>query len=148
MLVHRPPGDAYQAFVDPTITTKFWFTHSTGRLELGKRLRWEWEMYAAATSLEVKVLEPARRIVLEWGLDEQPTTVEWTFTPYRDGSTFITITHSGFTGSGDSVMEQALGSVEGFTLVLASLKAYLEFGVNLNLVADRFPDQLIGPEKS
>jgi hypothetical protein len=30
-------------------------------------------------------------------------------------------------------------STEGFTIVLAGLKAWLEFGIRLNLVADRFP---------
>jgi len=148
MLVHKPPSEVFEAFVDPTITTKFWFTHSTGRLEPGRHLHWEWEMYGAASNLVVKVLEPGRRIVLEWGLDDQPTTVEWTFTPYGDSSTFITITNSGFTGSAESVVEQALGSVEGFSLVLANFKAYLEYGINLNLIADRFPDQIIGRQKS
>jgi len=30
------------------------------------------------------------------------------------------------------------GSTEGFTLVIAGAKAYLEHGLQLNLVADRF----------
>lgn len=35
-----------------------------------------------------------------------PTTVEWRFTPYGDGSTFVSITNSGFTGTGDEVVER------------------------------------------
>jgi hypothetical protein len=31
------------------------------------------------------------------------------------------------------------GSTEGFSLVLAGLKAFLEHNIRLNLVADRFP---------
>ena len=38
----------------------------------------------------------------------------------------------GASGSGTS-------TTEGFTLVLAGLKALLEHGMRLNLVADRFP---------
>jgi hypothetical protein len=34
------------------------------------------------------------------------------------------------------------GSTEGFTLVLAGAKAYLEHGLQLKLVADRFPTGL------
>jgi hypothetical protein len=53
---------------------------------------------------------------------------------------FVTITESGFTGDGDSVLKQATDSTQGFTLVLAVLKAFLEHGLSLNLVADRYPD--------
>jgi hypothetical protein len=33
-----------------------------------------------------------------------------------------------------------MDSTEGFALVLAGLKALLEYGINLNLVSDRHPD--------
>ena len=36
-------------------------------------------------------------------------------------------------------MRKALDSTEGFSLVLAGLKALLEHGVELNLVRDRHP---------
>ncbi len=52
----------------------------------------------------------------------------------------MSITNAGFDGTGDEIVEQAIGSAAGFTLVLAGLKAYLEHGVVLNLVSDRFPD--------
>ncbi len=143
MLVRKPSNDVYEAFVNPEITSKFWFTKSTGRLEVGQRIRWEWEMYGATTDLEVKLLDPGRRILIEWGLENQPTTVEWTFTSRGDQATFVEISNYGFAGDGDSVVRQALDSEAGFTLALAALKAYLEFGVNLNLIADRFPDNII-----
>jgi hypothetical protein len=36
-------------------------------------------------------------------------------------------------------VKQVAGSVEGFSLVLAALKAFLEHGIRLAVVADRFP---------
>ena len=45
MLIRRPIGEVFEAFVDPAVTTRFWFTRSTGRLEEGKEVRWDWEMY-------------------------------------------------------------------------------------------------------
>jgi uncharacterized protein (DUF2249 family) len=33
----------------------------------------------------------------------------------------------------------------GFTMVLAGLKALLEHGIELNLVADHFPNALVDP---
>ncbi|MFW6074498.1 MAG: SRPBCC family protein [Chloroflexota bacterium] len=141
MLIRRPAAEVFEAFVDPEITTKFWFTRSSGRLEAGKQVRWEWEMYGASALVDVKEIEPGQRIVIEWS-DGDPSTVEWQFTPLAEDRTFVNITHSGFSGDGDELVVQALDSTGGFTLVLAGLKALLEHGVELNLVGDRFPAEL------
>ena len=39
MLIRRPVAEVFEAFTNPDITTKFWFTKSSGQLETGKRLR-------------------------------------------------------------------------------------------------------------
>jgi uncharacterized protein YndB with AHSA1/START domain len=44
MLLRRPVADVFEAFVDPAVTTKFWFTRSSGKLEAGKEVQWDWEM--------------------------------------------------------------------------------------------------------
>lgn len=140
MLIRKPVTDAFEAFVNPDITTKFWFTKSSGRLEAGKQVQWEWEMYAVSVPVTVKAIEPDRRIVIEWAGYSGPTIVEWAFTPQTDGSTFVSITETGFIGDGDELVKQVVESTEGFTLVLAGLKALLEHNIELNLVADRFPE--------
>ncbi len=147
MLIRRPAYDVYEAFIDPNITTKFWFTKSSGRLEAGKRIRWEWEMFGAVSTIKVKELETGKRILLDWGLEAQPSTVEWTFTAHGREATYVSITNSGFSGDGDAVVAQAKGSEAGFALVLAGLKAYLEFGIQLNLIADRFPERIVSGRK-
>jgi hypothetical protein len=68
-----------------------------------------------------------------------PTTVEWICAPQKDGTTFVSITEAGFTGDGDELVKQVTDSTQGFSLVLAGLKALLEHNVRLNLVADRYP---------
>jgi hypothetical protein len=62
-----------------------------------------------------------------------------TFCTLDDGTTFVSITEAGFTGDGDKLVKQVADSTQGFTLVLAGLKALLEHNVRLNLVADRYP---------
>jgi hypothetical protein len=54
----------------------------------------------------------------------------------------VGITNTGFTGGGAELAKQTADAAEGFSLVLAGLKALLEHGVRLNLVADRFPKGL------
>ena len=142
MLIRRPVAEVFEAFVNPEITTKFWFTKSTGRLETGRKVTWVWEMYGASTEVTVKELVKNRRILIEWSGYEAPNTVEWIFTPYGSGSTFVSITNSGFVGDDDEIASQALDSKGGFTWVLAGLKALLEHDVRLNLVADAHPKGL------
>ncbi|CAG7616552.1 SRPBCC family protein [Paenibacillus allorhizosphaerae] len=137
MLIRRPAAAVFEAFVDPAITIKFWFTKSSGKLEAGKRVRWDWEMYGVGDDIYVKEIEQNRRIVIE---SSDGTTVEWIFTPRSDNETIVTITNSGFTGTGDEVVIRALDSTEGYTMVLCGLKALLEHNVVLNLVADKAPD--------
>jgi len=139
MLIRRPATEVFEAFVNPDITTKFWFTKSSGRLEAGKQVQWDWEMYDISIPVTAKTIEPHTRIVIEWPGYGGSTTVEWTFASLEDGTTFVRITETGFTGDGDALVNQVTGSTQGFSLVLAGLKALLEHNVQLNLVADRYP---------
>ncbi len=139
MLIRRPAADVFEAFVDPAITSKFWFTKGSGRLEPGASVQWDWEMYGVSVQVQVKAFEPNKRILIEWSAYGKATTVEWIFTDRSDNTTFVSVTNSGFAGSTDEKVNEAISSTEGFTLVLAGLKALFEHNVILNLVADRFP---------
>jgi uncharacterized protein YndB with AHSA1/START domain len=139
MLIRKPVADVFEALVDPDITRKFWFTKGSGRLVTGKKVRWDWEMYDVSVEVRAKVIEPNERIVIEWPGYSGPTTVEWKFTPRNDGTTFVSVTESGFTGTGDELVKYVADSTQGFTLTLAGMKAWLEHDVWLNLVADRYP---------
>jgi len=141
MLIRRPAEEVFEAFVDPDITTKFWFTKSSGRLEPGKRVRWEWEMYGVSDDILVEDIVPNRRIRI---LSSDGTIVEWSFASRGERETFVAITSSGFEGSGDDVVAQAIDAMGGYTMVLCGLKALLEHNVVLNLVADRAPDAHVG----
>jgi len=141
MLIRRPVAEVFEAFINPDITTKFWFTKSSGKLEPGKQIRWDWEMYHSGTDINVKAIEPNKRILVEWMGYGEPTLIEWIFTRRPDNTTFVSITNSGFQGTEAEIAEKAVSSTEGFSFVLAGLKALLEHNINLNLIADRFPGE-------
>lgn len=140
MLIRKPVADVFEAFIDPAVTTNFWFTKSTGRLKAGDAARWDWGMYGASTSVLVKTIEPNKRLVIEWDGYSGRTTVEWKFSARGDAATYVVITESGWTGDGDKLVEYVAESTQGFTWTLAGLKAFLEYGIKLNLVADKNPD--------
>lgn len=141
MLIRRPVAEVFEAFINPAITTKFWFSKSSGRLEEGKTVQWTWEMFGMTDDVHVKAIEANKRILIEWGESGAVlTTVEWVFTAPTNNSTFVSITNSGFQGDGDEVVAQVLDSTGGFTLVLAGLKSLLEHGIVLDIM-DKFSDK-------
>jgi uncharacterized protein YndB with AHSA1/START domain len=140
MLIRKPLAKVFEAFVDPAVTSRFWFTKGSGRLETGKQIKWDWEMYHFSIQVDVKAIEKNSRILIEWPGQRGPTTVEWVFTPRPDGTTFVSVTNKGFRGDEDQVVQEALDSTGGFTLLLAGAKAFLEHNIELDLVLDRFPD--------
>jgi uncharacterized protein YndB with AHSA1/START domain len=140
MLIRRPVAEVFEAIVNPAITSRFWFTKGSGRLEKGKRVQWDWEMYGVSAQAQVLELEENKRVLIEWAGAGQPaTTVEWVFAARADKTTYVSITHRGFGGSQDEIVNQALNSTGGFAFHLAGLKAVLEHDINLNLTGDHHP---------
>lgn len=137
MLIRRPAKDVFEAFIDPSITTNFWFTHSSDKLDVGKTITWEWEMYGASTNVLVKEIVQDQKISIEWG--DPATTVDFEFNTLTNDTTYVVIKNYGFNLTGDKLIQEIKDNTGGFTTVLDGLKAYLEHNLKLNLIADKFP---------
>ncbi|GCE25188.1 activator of HSP90 ATPase [Dictyobacter alpinus] len=140
MLIRRPVAEVFRAFIDPAITSKFWFTRGSGNLEQGRRVQWDWEMYDLSIQVTVLAIEEQKRILIEWPGYGTSNLVEWIFTARKDNTTFVRITNTGFSGNGEGV-KQAIDATQGFTFLLAGLKAFLEHNVILHLIADGHPKE-------
>lgn len=149
LLIRRSPHDVFEALADPSITTRFWYTKSSGRMVEGAELMWEWEMYRASGKVWVEQVEADRRIRFSWeGYDPlHPTTVEFFFLPYENDTTYVHITEAGFTGNADTQVSRALESTAGFIFLLSSLKAALEHDITLQVVTDAHPLNLQTPSR-
>jgi len=139
MFIRKDVAEVFQAIVDPAITTKIWFTKSSGKLEKGKTIEWEWEMYNHKVNVEVLEIIENQKIIFNWGNYDRPSIVEWEFRAI-EGGTFVSVTNEIEHDTPEKLIAEVRDSTEGFTLVLANLKAYLEFNILLNLVGDRFPE--------
>ena len=58
MLIRKPVANVFRAFIDTAITTNFWFTKSSGPLEVGRTVTWDWEMYGVSTTVVTKQIIP------------------------------------------------------------------------------------------
>jgi uncharacterized protein YndB with AHSA1/START domain len=140
MLIRKPIAIVFQAFIDPTVTTNFWFTKSSGQLEVGKTTTWEWEMYGISTNVLTKEIIPNKLISTEWS--DPVTTVDYEFTALTNDTTYVVIKNYGFKETGNDLIQVIKDSTGGFTTVLDGLKAYLEHNIRLNLIADKFPKEV------
>jgi len=142
MMIRKPVAEVFEAFIDPAITTKFWFTRSSGKLEEGKNLVWGWDMYNVEAPVSVKKIIPDKTIVIEWGEGKDHSQVAWDFDAITEKDTYVTIINAELKGQGDELTHLLIDTTGGFTMVLAGVKAWLEHGIQLDLVGDKFPKEL------
>jgi uncharacterized protein YndB with AHSA1/START domain len=144
MLIRRTPAEVFQAIVDPEITTRIWYSKSSGKMTPGARLRWEWEMYGASSQITVGEVEENRRVQFSWSgyIPDHPTTVEFRFVPWPGDATYVQVTETGFTGTADELTRYVTDSTGGFTFLVSELKALLEHDLVLGLVRDAHPRDL------
>lgn len=138
MLIRKPVENVFEAFINPVVTTRFWFTKSTGKLEEGKTVTWEWEMYGVSSDVKTLQIIPNQLIKTIWG--DPSTNVDYEFRVMEKG-TLVVIKSYGFSQTGEELLRQVNDNTGGFTTVLDGCKAYLEHGINLNLIEDKFPQQ-------
>ena len=136
MLIRREASVVFNAFVDPKITKQFWFSKSSGPVVEGGQLTWEWEKYGAKTRVDVKEIIPSKSIKIAWGVPQRNVTFK--FEALTDNETYVVIEETDHPEKGDELIATLLDSTGGFTTVLDGLKCYLEHGISLNLIEDKF----------
>lgn len=136
MLIRKPVSNVFEAFINPAITTNFWFTKSSGKLQAGKKVIWEWEMYGVSAEVVVKEIVTNERISIEW--DDPATMVDFLFESKSADTTYVMIKNYGFKLQDEALIRAINDNAGGFTTVLDGLKAYLEHNIKLNLIADKF----------
>lgn len=137
MLIRKPAKIVFEAMIVPEITTQFWFTKSSAKLETGKTVKWQWEMYGASADVEVKEIITNEKIVFEWGAPKRQVVFE--FKAMDENQTHVTATETGYIETGEELLAAIRDSTGGFTTVLDGMKAFLEHGIKLNLIGDKFP---------
>ena len=137
MLIWKPVAEVFNAFIDPTITTNFWFTKSSGPLEAGKTVIWGWEAGEVSARIIVEEIIENELIRFDWG-DPIPK-VEIEFRPYGDSATLVMIRNYSEELTVGGIINEIIDSTSNLTSVLDGLKIYLEHDIRMNLIGDKFP---------
>lgn len=135
--VARPVAEVYEAVADPAQISNYFATGGArGRLEPGADVSWDFADFPGRFPVTVVDAEPPRRIVIEWdgahtAGDAGVTRTTFEFEPIDDGRrTLVTITEAAWAPTADGA-KHAFGNCEGWTGMLAALKAWVEHGINL-----------------
>ena len=135
MIVDRPVHEVFEAVADPKELSSYFTTGgASARLEAGKTVTWDFHDYPGAFPVHVKDVVPDERIMFEWQGDEpgakRDISVTMTFTSVEDGRTKVEVAESGWSDS-DAGVKASYGNCMGWSQMLAALKAWKEYGINL-----------------
>jgi uncharacterized protein YndB with AHSA1/START domain len=133
MLIRCAADRAFDAFVQPESITQFWLKSTTGPLEAGATVAWEFLVPGATENVVVTECERPYRIAFSW--TDGGLHVAIVFSPIDANATVVSVAVRGFTDDHDG--EQAINATEGFAIVLCELKIFIESGQCANLVKDK-----------
>jgi uncharacterized protein YndB with AHSA1/START domain len=135
--IARPVHDVFEAVADPDQLSHYFTTNGAkGRLETGATVVWDFADFPGAFPVHVVEVEPDRRIVLRWEAADKgegepyETTVTMEFEPLDDGRTLVSIAEEGWRDT-ETGRRASYGNCEGWTGMLAAMKAWIEHGINL-----------------
>ena len=135
--IARPIAEVYEAVADPAQLSKYFTTGGArGRLEPGADVQWDFADFPGAFPVIVTEAAPPHRIVIRWDAVEGTTadgltTTTFEFEEIDEGArTLVTITESGWYPTAEG-RKSAFGNCEGWTGMLAAMKAWVEHGINL-----------------
>ncbi len=132
MGILKPVREVFEAIVDPEKMSRYFISKSTGRMENGKILKWEWDDSNARHEIKIEKVEQDKLVSFKWDGSGVECTVNINLEPKGEGKTLVQITEeewsADYTGA-----KRCMGQVEGWTHFLCCLKAYLEYNINLRV---------------
>jgi uncharacterized protein YndB with AHSA1/START domain len=129
--VDRALEEVFDYVVEPELLSSYFTSASSGPLEEGADVRWEWPDGQSET-VHVETVERNRKIVLTWPAFRVKTVTRVTMTFEAQGPerATLTIAESGW-GEGDDQLASAFEHCAGWQHMVLCLKARLKFGVDL-----------------
>jgi len=126
----KPIQDVFEAIVSPTKMTHYFISKSSGKMEEGKQLIWQFPEFDSDFPIRVDKIEKDKYISFYWKIDEFDLLVEINLTPIDGNMTLVSITEKSRKDD-EAGINWLKRNTEGWANFLACLKAYLEYGINL-----------------
>lgn len=129
--IQKPSNEVFEAIVDPSKMSNYFISAGSGRMSERSTLTWQFPEMEMTFPVHVKKVEKDKYISYTWQGDEgEDLLVEISLEERHDRSTVVTITEKEKENN-EKGIEWLKGNTEGWANFLASLKAYIEYGINL-----------------
>ena len=128
--INKPNHEVFEAIIDPEKMSNYFISKSSGRMETGKQLIWQFPEFESDFQIRVDKIEADKYISYYWRIDNTELLVEIALLSVDRNSTVVTVTEKGRKNN-ESGINWLKGNTEGWANFLACLKAYLEYGINL-----------------
>jgi uncharacterized protein YndB with AHSA1/START domain len=130
MQIQKPVNEVFEAIINPEKMSHYFISKSSGTMEEGKSLIWNFPEFDFDCPIRVGKIEKDNYISYYWKMDEIELLVEMTLTSRENNSTLVTITEKS-RANDEQGLKWLSGNSFGWSNFLACLKAYLEYGINL-----------------
>jgi uncharacterized protein YndB with AHSA1/START domain len=127
--IARPAHEVFTALISPEHLSNYFLESASAPLGAGQTVMWKWPEFAEQAPIRVHEVTPDERVSFSWDIGDRQTRVEFSLKP-APGGTVVTATESSMPQDEQGIAWLA-GNSEGWANFLASLKAWLEHGVNL-----------------
>jgi uncharacterized protein YndB with AHSA1/START domain len=129
--IQKPAAEVFEAIADPEKMKHYFISKSSGRMEAGKTLTWQFPEFDMQIPVRVHETEKDRLISYSWDQENgKETRVAIQLQPMGENETFVTITE-GEQDNDEEGIKWLQGNTQGWANFLACLKAWLEYGINL-----------------
>ena len=128
--IRKPVNEVFEAIVDPIKMSNYFISKSSGRMEEGRQIKWQFPEFDMEFPIRIGKIESNKYVSFYWDMDGIELLVEMTLTPKENNSTVVTITEKS-RNNDEAGIKWLMGNTEGWANFLACLKAYLEYGINL-----------------
>ncbi|MCL5678023.1 MAG: SRPBCC domain-containing protein [Candidatus Thermoplasmatota archaeon] len=130
--IGKPIAEVFDAVVNPGKVGSYFATGGVNApMAEGRNISWIFKDISFEQKMKVRKLVENKKIELDWFTEDgKKTVVSITFDKLNENRTMITIVHSGYEENQQG-LEDSYSHCEGWTVMLASMKAYLEYGINL-----------------
>jgi uncharacterized protein YndB with AHSA1/START domain len=129
--IAKPASVIFEAIVNPDRMKNYFISKSSGRMEEGKTVVWQFPEFEFDAPVRVGKIEQDKYISFSWdGSDGKELYVEMTLTPQPDNSTVVRISEKGMENN-EVGIAWLVGNTEGWANFLACMKAWLEYGIHL-----------------
>ncbi|MBI3319473.1 MAG: SRPBCC domain-containing protein [Candidatus Omnitrophica bacterium] len=127
--IGKPGKEVFGAVLNPV---PYFVKKASGPMKEGVEVVWEFEEFPQGFPIRVRKVAPNTVIQFEWprGEGKELNSVEFTLKPFSESVTTVFIAESGWPDT-EQGREASYRNCQGWMHMACSLKAYLEYGINL-----------------